>query len=51
VYFFYPTTKKVDYRQLVASVAAAKGGGTAVRVDSMDAWIPRRGTQCVHSDG
>jgi hypothetical protein len=48
VYFSYPTTKKVDYRQLVASVAAAKGGGTAVRVDGLDAWIPRRRTQCDH---
>jgi hypothetical protein len=43
VYFQSRDTKRVEDRQVIVAVADAKGGGTAVRIDSQDAWVPHSG--------
>jgi hypothetical protein len=43
VVFEFPTQRGVPYRYLQVAVAAAKGGGSAVRGDGEAIWVPRRG--------
>ena len=43
-FFGYRDQRGVAYRFLNVAVVAAKGGGSAVRVDGVAVWEPRAGT-------